>query len=358
MKKEVKILLGKAIESLTLSIELFNRPNDSGRVHGVLIFLDHAMEMFLKAAILYQGGRIREKRAKQTIGFDACVRKALSDGSIKFLTKEQALALQTINSQRDATQHYLLDMSEQHLYLLSQAGLTLLRDLFKSVFNTDIKTHLPERVLPLSTTPPVDLATLFDTEVSKVRSLLKPGSRRQIEARAKLRALAIMESSIQGEKVQPGRSDLMKIARMIKEGKKWDEIFPGVASIKFTTKGYGPSIDLRITKKRGTPVTIVPEGTPGATTVAIKRVDDLSFYSLGRDQLAKKVGLSGPKTTAVVRYLNLESDKECFKLVTVSKSRFKRYSQKAIEKIDEAVQNKPIEEIWKSHGIRTTRKQR
>ena len=350
-------MLGKAIESLTLSIELFNRPNDSGRVHGVLIFLDHAMEMFLKAAILHRGGRIRERRAKQTIGFDACVRKALSDGDIKFLTKEQALTLQTINGQRDAAQHYLLDMAEQHLYLLSQAGLTLLRDLAKSVFEVDLKTHLPERVLPLSTTPPVELDTLFDSEVAEVRRLLRPGSRRQIEARAKLRALAIMESSVQGEKVQPGRSDLTKIANRVREGKKWEEIFPGVASIDFTTKGYGPSIDLRITKKKGTPVTIVPEGTPGATTVAIKRVDDLAFYNLGRDQLAEKVGLTGPKTTAVIRYLKLEEDKDCVKEFSVGKAKFRRFSQKAIAKIRTTLDDITIEEIWKSHGIRSRRRQ-
>jgi hypothetical protein len=48
MRKEVKILRSKAIESLVLSIELFNRPSETGRAHGVLIFLDHAFEMLLK----------------------------------------------------------------------------------------------------------------------------------------------------------------------------------------------------------------------------------------------------------------------------------------------------------------------
>jgi hypothetical protein len=73
--------------------------------------------MLLKAAILHRGGRIREKRAKQTIGFDACVRKSLSDGEIKFLKEEQALVLQTINGLRDAAQHHLLDVSEGQLYV-------------------------------------------------------------------------------------------------------------------------------------------------------------------------------------------------------------------------------------------------
>ena len=48
----------------------------------------------MKAAILHRGGRIREKRAKETIGFDACVRRSLSDGTIKYLKEEQALVLQ------------------------------------------------------------------------------------------------------------------------------------------------------------------------------------------------------------------------------------------------------------------------
>jgi hypothetical protein len=54
MKKEAKHLYQKAIDSLTLSIELFNRPNDCGRVHGVLIFIDHSFEMLLKAGILHK----------------------------------------------------------------------------------------------------------------------------------------------------------------------------------------------------------------------------------------------------------------------------------------------------------------
>jgi hypothetical protein len=122
MKKEVKILRGKAIDSLVLSIELFNRPSEAGRAHGVLIFLDHAFEMLFKAIILHRGGR--------TIGFDASVRKGLSDAKVKFLTDHQALTVQMINSLRDAAQHHILDISEGHLYIHAQAGLSLFRDLF------------------------------------------------------------------------------------------------------------------------------------------------------------------------------------------------------------------------------------
>ncbi len=356
MKKEAKILLDKSVESLILSIEIFNRPNNIGRVNGVLIFLDHAMELLLKSSILQKGGRIREKGAKQTLGFDACVRKGLSTGSIKFLSHNQALTLQNINALRDAAQHYMLDISEQHLYLQTQSGLTLFKDIMNQVFNQEIKEYLPDRVLPLSTVPPVDIPTLFNNEVEEVKKLLKPGSRRQIEAKAKLRALAIMESSVNGEKLQPSDSDLRKIAIKIKNGDNWDKIFPGVATINFSTKGYGPSIDLRITKKQGTPVTIVPEGTPGATVIALKKVNELGFYKLSRDQVAKQVGLTGPKTTSAIRYFKIQEDSECFKNIIFGKVKFQRYSDKAVKRISEGLKSVSIDEVWKQCGIKSRKK--
>ena len=100
------------------------------------------------------------------------------------------------------------------------------------------------------------------------------------------------------------------------------------------------------------PVQLVPEGTPGATVVAVKRVEELGFYNLGRDQLAKKVGLTGPKTTAVIRFLKLKQDAESYKQISIGKSKFDRYSQKAISAIQEALKKHDIDQIWKTHGIR------
>src|ERR1700738_4074950 len=111
MKREATLLLKKATDSLILAIEHFNRPIDLGRVSAVLIMLDHAFEMLLKAALLHRGGRIREPRKRETLGFDMCIRKGLSEGPIKFLTEEQAITLQTINGLRDAAQHHLIDVS-------------------------------------------------------------------------------------------------------------------------------------------------------------------------------------------------------------------------------------------------------
>ena len=346
MKREAKLLLEKACDSLVLSIELFNRPYDRGRVSSTLIQLDHAFEMLLKAAILHRGGRIREKRAKETIGFDACVRRSLSEGKIKYLTEEQALVLQTVNGLRDAAQHHLLDISEGQLYVHVQSGVTLFRDLLKSVFGQELATQLPTRVLPVSTSPPTTLATLFDSEVAEIRKLLRPGRRRRIEALARLRPLAILDGTIRGEKGQPSDQDLRRLGEEVLTGKVWGEVFQGAAAVEIAANGVGPTLSLRFSKKEGIPIQLVAEGTPGASVVAVKRVDELGFYSLGARQLAEKCGLTMPKTVAVVDHLGLRDKPDCYKEIKIGKSTFKRYSLKALEEIKAALGKESVDQIW------------
>jgi hypothetical protein len=353
MKKKVRFLLKRAVNSLILSIELFNRPSDQGRVDGVLIFLDHSFEMLLKAAILHRGGRLEHPdRENQTIGFEACVRKALSEGSVKFITDEQAITLQTVNALRDAAQHDLVELPEQVFYVQVQAGLTLFRDLYRAIFSRELRTELPARVLPLSTLAPTDLATMFDAEVREIERLLRPGLRRRTEAKLRLTGLAIIDQAVQGTAGQASDRRLNAIVKGMQEGRSWEDIFPGVAALDLTTQGYGPSIDLRIVKKAGVPISLVKEGTEGATVVAIKRTDELGYYNLGRDQLAANVGLTPPKTTAVIRFLNLREDPACFKQIMVGKVPFDRYSQLAIKRIRETLATTSIDAIWESHGIR------
>jgi hypothetical protein len=352
MKREAKLLLGKACDALVLSIELFNRPHDRGRVSSTLIQLDHSFEMLMKAAILHRGGRIRDKRGKETIGFDACVRRSLSDGKIKYLSEEQALVLQTINGLRDAAQHHLLNISEGQLYVHVQSGVTLFRDLLKSVFDQELATHLPGRVLPVSTSPPTNLATLFESEVAEIKKLLKPGRRRRLEALARLRPLAILDATIQGEKGQPSEANLRRLGKQLLQGGAWVDVFRGAAAVEITTDGTGPTLSLRLSKKEGIPIQLVPEGTPGASVVAVKRVNELDFYNLGAMQLAEKVGLTRPKLLAVVDYLGLRNSADFYKEFRIGSQTHKRYSPKAIDKIKEALQTESADEIWRKRGLK------
>lgn len=349
MIKEVKLLKNKSINSFILSIEHFNRPFDIGRVEATLILMDHAFEMLLKSALLHKGGFIRKAGDPQTIGFDACLRTGLSDGKVKFLDEEDVIAIQTINTLRDAAQHHLLDISEPHLYIQAQLGLSLFRKIHKNVFNEELYNILPKRVLPLSTQPPIGINLLYENEVSEIKDLLRPRRRKSTEAIAKLRSLAITEGAIQGAKVQPTNRELGKLADAIKRNKKWEDIFPGVASIQLTAKGYGPSIDLRFTKKGGVPINVVPEGTPGATVVGIRKINELDFYNLSPKKLAEKFSITEPKARAIIQLNNLRADKECYKEFRMGKTIYKRYSQKVVDKITLIMNQKgfSLPDTWK-----------
>jgi hypothetical protein len=353
MKREVRQLLDKGIDVLVLAVEHFNRPSDRGRTQAVLIFIDHAFEMLLKAGILHRGGRIRERRAKQTLGFDACVRKALTDGTIKFLSNEQALTVQAINGLRDAAQHHVLYVPEQQLYLHAQAGLTLFAHLLKTLFDDKILDYLPERVLPLSTSPPKDLSLVLEDEFKVLRAMLRPGKRQSVEARARVRALAIFEAATKGERVQPSEGELGRVLRKIAGGAATDAVFPGVSALSLSTTGEGIPLSLRITKKEGIPVHLVREGTADAAVVAVRRVDELGFYSLGHRQLAAHLNLSEPKTTALIRFLKIREDAECYKDIQIGKSKFCRYSPKAVEKIKAAFDKLDMQKVWEEYRPRT-----
>lgn len=355
MKKEVRILREKSLDSLVLSIDHFNRPWNRGREEVVLILLDRAFELLLKAVIVHRGGRIREPRAKETIGFDKCVRKCLSEEDVRCLTEDEALTIQIINSLRDAAQHYILDVSERQLYVYAQAGMTLYAGLLKAAFKETLRDHLPERVLPISTTPPTALASLVDAEFREIRELVRPGSRRQLQARAKVRPLAVVEASLAGVRSQPGDGELNRLLDEVAAGKGWRDLFPGVAKLELDTEGTGLSISIKLTRSEGEPVQLVREGTPGATIVAVQKVDALGYFSLGLKDLAKKLELTGPRTLALVRSLKLQDSDEYFKEFIIGSVHHKRYSPKALDALKKALPQADMDRVWNDFGPKRAR---
>ena len=345
MKRETKLLFEKACDALVLSIELFNRPHDRGRVSATLIQLDHGFEMLLKAAILHRGGRIRNSEDEQTIGFATCVGRGLSDGNIKFLTHEQAITLRAINDLRDAAQHHLLDISEGQLYVHIQSGITLFRDLVQNIFQKKLVDYLPERTLPVSTSPPTDIVTIFDSEVADIIRLLQPGKRRTVQAEAKITPLSILDSASRGEEGLPSPGELRRIGQQLSE-RPWQEVFKGASVIEVTTEGTGPTLSVHLTKHEGPPIQIAPEGTLEASPVAVRRVNEQDFYNLNATQLASRVGITRPRVVAVVEYAGIRNDLDYYKEFKFGSSIHKRYSQRSIEAVQSVLQEHSIEEIW------------
>lgn len=351
MKRESRILLEKSTDSLLLAIEHFNRPWDRGRAETVLILLDRAFELLLKAVIIYKGGRIRELRAKQTIGFDVCARKCLSDDKVKSLTQEEAITIQIINSLRDAAQHYVIEISEQQLYVYTQSGITLYAKILHEVFRQKLSNYFPDRVLPISLNPPSDFVDLMNVEFKDIKKLVRPSSRQQLQAKAKLRSFVIVEASLSGSRLQPGENELNKLVERIKKGDGWQKIFPGITRLKLSSEGSAINVTLGITKSKGEPVHLVPEGTPGATIVAVKRVDELGYYSLNLTSLSEKVKLTMPKTMAVIKYLKIQEDTEYFKEFNIGSVKFKRYSPKALDMLKKELPNLNVDNIWGKYNL-------
>jgi hypothetical protein len=348
MRREVRRLKQKAIESLVLSIELFNRPSSGGRTEAVLMHADLAVEMLLKAVIAHRGGPIRRSGAAYTIGFKDCVSRCLTDADVKCITPEQAITLQALNGWRDAAQHYLLDLSEQQLYLAAQASVTLFDDLLAAVFGNHLRDHVPERVLPVSTMPPRDLDLLLDDEFLAIAELIRPGSRKLSDARSRLRPVAILDAATNGQSVQPSEDNLAKNIDDLRAGRTWRDLFPGVAGLQFSTDGSGLTYSLRISKKEGVAVRLVREGDSAAAIVAVKRVNELDYYSLGFVDLAEKLAgtISRNRLTAVIRHLDIHGDPKYYKLVVIGKSLFGRYSEPALAFLREALQTLDVNAVW------------
>ena len=163
---------------------------------------------------------------------------------------------------------------------------------------------------------------------------------------ARLRPLAILDAAVRGEKTQPSSAELRRIAQKLRAGAPWQQVFLGASAIEVSPDGPGPTISLRLSKKEGIPIHLVPEGTPGASVVAVKRVNELDFYSLGAEQIAEKLGLTITKTVAVIDYLSLRRDPECYKEFRIGSQLHKRYSPKALERIKAALEVETAEDIW------------
>ena len=250
MKREARLLLDKGICSLIISVDHFNSSRNAGRTTAVILMLHHAFEMLLKASLIQCGGTIttKGKGEGETISFIDCVNRAHS-GETRFLSEHQDVTLLEINSLRNAEQHYLVEIPEQKLYLSVQVGFTIFKDMLRDVFDRNLVDCLPKRVLPISTSPIVDIHTIYQDEVAAIRQLLAPGKRQRAKAKARLRSLAIMEKSLQSDPQFPTQKEMNALINDLRKDRSWEETFPNVARIRIE----GQSPDLRITKKEGVP---------------------------------------------------------------------------------------------------------
>lgn len=192
LRREARNLKQKALSSLRRGLSAFNGYDNDGRITTVLLHLQHACEMLLKAALVQSRTTIFDASGR-TFSLEKCANLAKQHCGI---TDGEAGLMRAIDSLRNAEQHWFLWIDEDVLYLHCRALVTAVDEILKRRFDDSLADHLPARVLPVSTQAPRDIDFIVDREFTKIGELLTPGRRARDEARGRIRALLAMEAHV------------------------------------------------------------------------------------------------------------------------------------------------------------------
>jgi hypothetical protein len=136
------------------------------------------------------------------------------------------------------------------------------------------------------------------------------------------------------------------VVKRINNGEGWRQIFPGVSTLTIVPEKSGAGLSLRITKKEGEAVQIVPVGTPDATVVAVKRVNELDFYSLGLRDLARKLRVKETRLLWLIQREEMQEDPDFFKVIKIGRSTHKRYSGRCYDALKAKLAEIDLDALW------------
>jgi len=350
LRQEVKVLKAKSVASLRSSVAAFNDPDDDGRHTRVLLTLQHAFEMLLKAALVHtqsrQADSVFDRKTGRSIGFEKCVALATERDAIR-LRDSEAGALRAIDAMRDDEQHWFNQVSEQILYLQARLAITAFDDILRRVFDESLADHLPVRVLPLSLDPPKTFDTLVDSEYEAIGDLLRPGKRMSHEARGRIRTLLALESYA-GEESKVSKNDVDRVQEGVRSGLPIEQVFLKLVMLQSTAGGIGTELVVRMTKKEGAPVRYVSdESIPAA---AIREVDLQKKFHIRSKDLADKLGLTPPRCVALRRHTGIDRNEKVAHVFRFGAQRHLRFSDHAVKLLREALSEVDMAVIWASHA--------
>jgi len=346
--RDAKTLRGKAISSLKIAMVTFNSFDDEGRVTSVLLHLQHACEMLLKAVLVQNRVQVVDRATGKSIGFERCLRLCQSNHG---LSAEDAGIMRAVDSLRDAAQHWYIFVSEDLLYMQTRALVCAFDSYLKQTLDTDLHSHIPSRVLPVSTKPPGDIVFLVDREYTLINELLKPGKRQRDEARARIRSLLAMEALVTDE-VEISEKDIDRIERAMKAGQEIGAVFPRLTSISTTTSGEGVTLKVRFSKRDGAPIRYIGGDDPEAAA-AVREVDLRKKYHMRASDLARALKMTEPKSKALRWHLGIDTRAECCHVFEFGKSSFPCFSDNAREQMKQALaEGVDMGAIWQAYQRR------
>lgn len=343
--RDAKTLSNKAVSSIRTAMSTFNSYEDEGRVCSVLLHLQHACEMLLKAALVQKKIKVFDEKSGKSIGFDRALNLCRQHCG---LTEAEAGTMRMIDALRDAEQHWFTLVEEDVLYLHTRALITAFDAYMKRAIGIDLASRIPVRVLPVSTKPPGDFTFLMDREFKLISDLLKPGNRKRDEARARIRALLATEGLV-ADGVEVSERDINRIEKAVRAGNALSEVFPRLNTIASTIEGDGPSITVRFSKKEGAPVRFVAGDDPDGAA-AVREVDLQKKFHMGPAELARSLRLTEPRALSLRRHLKIDDDPSCRRVFEFGKAKHDRFSDNARNKMKGALDaGVDMEAVWKAH---------
>lgn len=313
LRRQASLFRDTALESLTLSIEIFNRPSPVAREHAVVMLLAHSFEMLLKAVIYQRRGTVRDKGAELSHSFGRCVE--ICSNALQVINDDERVALAAIKQDRDCATHDTISMSDDLLYVHMRSGISIFRRLLRDEFEQALGDLLPGRVIPVSAAPPTDLALVVEQELREVQRLLRPGTRRSAEAAARLRPLLSLDGAATGRSNQPTEAEVGRAERALRQGKAWRSILPGLDQLHLAPPTPSAGVDevvLRVARTGdGVPVRRARRDEE-AEALAYRGVSPFEEFGTKLSKFGETLGLSQHQGHALIEALKLKGDDRAY----------------------------------------------
>jgi hypothetical protein len=196
------------------------------------------------------------------------------------------------------------------LYIRIQSAVTIFDHVLNGAFGEQLINVLPRRAYPVAATPPADVAAVVQKDIEAICTLLSPGRRQSTEAEARLRAILDLEAAVGGRTDPPQPTEIHRAARALREGAAWQNVFPGVASLRLDVGDPNRiPVSVKLTRGQGSGVRLAG---PGEEALLYREVNPLDRWSVTFKDLKNATGLGQWKLRAVLDHLGYNKPPHCY----------------------------------------------
>ena len=352
--KEVRRLKKEALDGLILSVDIFNRPFDSGRYSAVLIHLDHSIEMLLKAILSLHRKQIFEPKGQITIGFNKCINLCLSSLDKPALSEREARTLRHLHAVRSDAQHYFLEEEDEgFLYQIIRSATRAFASIWQRTFNVSIEKHLPERVIPLATRPNMDIDALFLHDVARMRDAFQGGAAKKAWGRRIMRKWGLIYAADKVEEINNPFMDhqLSWFESIVHSDAGIVEVLPLLGGSTLDEHDVADKIAIHLTKREGVAVHFVDNADgDGQPLMAVREYSEFERFPFRASDLVKRISDEFPQfnmydVQVANARLDLKADSKMYTELQNGNQTLRRYSSDAERRIRELYRQEEWDEL-------------